>query len=326
MDDGAALDLMRSRGVRLGPFEGTHQSIQPIDAAARRGSPSAVRAILRDPSVVQWIMARKSDAIMRACDRGHPESLAALLERVQLIHTKENSEVFGSSSPLLQAVASRSLATVKIVLAHGVDVNEKLEGRRSALACAAGLHAIDIATELLKRGASVGSPSDLVQTALTYALNNSENIEDASLRNSMVQLLLRHDANLAEHYLYWVKKNWLKEGQLQAFLDAGANPSVSDSNGVTPLHINVFHAKVLTEAANAQHDILENITTLVLAGADLTAKTTADTSDEEAEWPLFEHVLPGGLTPMQVAETIGYPLFRDKVVAHLTAAIALRAL
>ena len=29
---------------------------------------------------------------------------------------------------------------------------------------------------------------------------------------------------------------------------------------------------------------------------------------------------------MQVAETIGWPLLRDKVVAHLTAAIALRAL
>ena len=72
---------------------------------------------------------------------------------------------------------------------------------------------------------------------------------------------------------------------------------------------------------------MENITTLVLAGADLTAKTTADTtSNEEAGFPLFDEVLPGGLTPMQVAETIGYPLFRDKVVAHLTAAIALRAL
>ena len=329
MDDGAALDLMRSRGVRLGPFDGPGMlpRLQPIDAAAQRGSPSAVRAILRDPSVVQWIMARKSDAIMRACDQGHSESLAALLERVQLIHTKENSEVFGNSSPLLQACTSRSLATVEIVLAHGVDVNEKLEGRRSALACAAGLHAIDIATELLKRGASVGSPSDLEQTALTYGLNNSENIEDASLRNSMVQLLLRHDANLAEHYLYWVKKNWLKEGQLQAFLDAGANPSVSDSNGVTPLHINVFHAKVLTEAANAQHDILENITTLVLAGADLTAKTTADTtSNEEAGFPLFDEVLPGGLTPMQVAETVGCTSSRENVVAHLTAAIAMRAL
>ena len=92
------------------------------------------------------------------------------------------------------------------------------------------------------------------------------------------------------------------------------------------MHINVFHAKVLTEAANAQHDILENITTLVLAGADLTAKTTADTSDEEAIWPLFGHVLPGGLTPMQVAETVGCTSSRDNVVAHLTAAIALRAL
>ena len=92
------------------------------------------------------------------------------------------------------------------------------------------------------------------------------------------------------------------------------------------MHINVFHAKVLTEAANAQHDILENITTLVLAGADLTAKTTADTSDEEAIWPLFGHVLPGGLTPMQVAETVDWEPFRDKLIAHLTAAIALRAL
>jgi len=245
---------------------------------------------------------------------------------VQLIHTKENSEVFGSSSPLLQAVASRSLATVEIVLAHGVDVNEKLEGKRSALACAAGLHAIDIATELLKRGASVGSTSDLTQTALSYALSNSKNIEDASLRNSMVQLLLRHDANLVEHWLHWAKKNWLKVGQLQAFLDAGANPSVSDSKGVTPLHINVFHAKILTDASIAQHDILENITTLVLAGADLTAKTTADTSNDDAGFPLFDEVLPGGLTPMQVAETVGWGPSRDQVVAHLTAAIALRAL
>ena len=158
-------------------------------------------------------------------------------------------------------------------------------------------------------------------------MENSKDIEDASLRNSMVQLLLRHDANLAEHFLYWVKRNWLKEGQAQAFLDAGANPSVSDSNGVTPLHINVFHAKVLIDAAITQYDILENITTLVLAGADLTAKTTADTtSDEEAGFPLFDEVLPGGLTPMQVAETVGCTSSRDNVVAHLTAAIALRAL
>jgi len=143
----------------------------------------------------------------------------------------------------------------------------------------------------------------------------------------MVQLFLRHDATLVEHFMHWAARTWLTVGQLQAFLDAGANPSVSDSNGVTPLHINVFHAKVLTEAANAQHDILENITTLVLAGADLTAKTTADTtSNEEAGFPLFDTVLPGGLTPMQVAETVGYTSSRDKVVAHLTAAIALRAL
>ena len=173
----------------------------------------------------------------------------------------------------------------------------------------------------------MGSTSDLTQTALTYALNNCEDIEDASLRNSMVQLFLRHDATLVEHFMHWAARTWLKVGQLQAFLDAGANPSVSDSNGVTPLHINVFHAKILTEAHSEQKNIFENITTLVLAGADLTAKTTADTTNgEEAGFPLCDEVLPGGLTPMQVAETVGWEPFRDKVVAHLTAAIAMRAL
>ena len=93
------------------------------------------------------------------------------------------------------------------------------------------------------------------------------------------------------------------------------------------MHVNVFHAKVLIDAAITQYDILENITTLVLAGADLTAKTTADTtSNEEAGFPLFDEVLPGGLTPMQVAETVGWGPSRDNVVAHLTAAIAMRAL
>ena len=81
------------------------------------------------------------------------------------------------------------------------------------------------------------------------------------------------------------------------------------ATGSHPLHINVFYAKVLADAAIAQHDILENITTLVLAGADLTAKTTADTtSNEEAGFPLFDEVLPGGLTPMQVAETVAADL------------------
>ena len=93
------------------------------------------------------------------------------------------------------------------------------------------------------------------------------------------------------------------------------------------MHMNVFFAKILTAASSEKKNLFENITTLVLAGADLTAKTTADlTNGEEAGFPLFDEVLPGGLTPMQVAETVGWGPSRDQVVAHLTAAIALRAL
>ena len=93
------------------------------------------------------------------------------------------------------------------------------------------------------------------------------------------------------------------------------------------MHMNVFFAKILTAASSEKKNLFENITTLVLAGADLTAKTTADTaSNDDAGFPLFDEVLPGGLTPMQVAETVGWGPSRDQVVAHLTAAIALRAL
>lgn len=254
VDDGASLDLMRSRGVRLGPFDGVSLAIQPVDMAARRGSASAVRAILRDPSVVHWILARKSDAIMRACQSGHAEALAALLERVQLQHTKEDSVVFGNATPLLHAVSSGDLATVEIVLAQGVDVNEQPEGKRSPLAAASKMHSIAIATELLKRGASVGSAPDLRQTAMTYALQGSEDMTDMSLRVAMVQLLLKH-SNMAEHFLYFLKKFWLTNGQVEAFLDAGANLSASDAKGVTPLHLNVFYAKVLTQASSTENRV-----------------------------------------------------------------------
>ena len=304
VDDGASLDLLRSRGVRLGPFAGVSHLSQPIDNAARRGSASAVRAILRDPAVVQWIMARKSDAIMRACDRGHAEALAALLERVQLQHTKGDSVVFDNATPLLQAASSGNLATVEVLLAHGVDVNETPEGKRSPLAAAASIHSFEIATALLKRGASVGSASNLLQSAMTYALNNAKDLTNVSLRVAMVQLLLKHDVSLTEHYLFFSTRHWLKQGQLQAFLDAGANPSLGDSNGVTALHMSVLHAKILTNDSCVKHDIFENMMTLVLAGADLTAKTTAETTDSDKPL-LYGFTIPSGLTPMQLAEIVG---------------------
>lgn len=74
---------------------------------------------------------------------------------------------------------------------------------------------------------------------------------------------------------------------------------------------------------------MEIINTLIVAGADLMQVTTADTEEggeTDTDFPMMNSMLPGGLSPMQVAETVGGASERDRVVAHLTAAIARRAL
>ena len=74
---------------------------------------------------------------------------------------------------------------------------------------------------------------------------------------------------------------------------------------------------------------MEIINTLIVAGADLMQVTTADTEEggeTDTDFPMMHSMLPGGLSPMPVAETVGGASERDRVVAHLTAAIARRAL
>ena len=89
-------------------------------------------------------------------------------------------------------------------------------------------------------------------------------------------------------------------------------------------HITVYDALTVK-------DILDpaiyrnNIRTLVIAGADLLAKTTAPATAEDVVLANGAPI-PAGLTPMDVARTCGIQSRRDAVVATLTAAIAERAL
>ena len=118
LDDGATLDKLRLAGVRLGPFDQVGGQIQPLDTACTRDHATAACAILKDPAVVQWVLARKSDAILRACNRGSAPTLAALLERVEITHTREHTtlDFFQNTTPLMRSVTSGDVATVELVL------------------------------------------------------------------------------------------------------------------------------------------------------------------------------------------------------------------
>ena len=93
---------------------------------------------------------------------------------------------------------------------------------------------------------------------------------------------------------------------------------------MTPLHVCVYNAVATPQFNCIQHEVYKNIDTLVMARASLDAVTTRDVTEDHLV--LFGHSLPRGLTPMGVARTCGREDRRDAAVAHLTAAIALRAL
>ena len=111
---------------------------------------------------------------------------------------------------------------------------------------------------------------------------------------------------------------------VEELLAAGADASASDAYGLTPLHICVFNAVATSQHICDHFEVYKCIDTLVMARASLDAVTTRDVTEDHIA--LFGHSLPRGLTPMGVARTCGSEDRRDAAVAHLTAAIAMRAL
>ena len=301
--------------------------VQPINWACLWGHTAAARAILRDPSVVQHVAARKSDALSWCCHKGHAETLKVLLESVHISHTHSNSPtpLFRTLTPLQLAVCEKDLKTVELVLEQGVDVNECHAGKRSALGIAASNHSYEMCSALLARGASVRASNADGLTAMHYLLRASKD-HAAHDTAALVHLFLteRPNDNLQNDILYYLKVYRLYSAVIQKLLSAGAPLNDRTENGLTALHITVYDA--LTVKDNWDAEILRyNVRTLVLGGADLLAKTTAPATNEDVVLANGAPI-PAGLTPMDVARTCGLQRRRDAVVAELTAAIAQRAL
>ena len=326
LNDGDAIDVLRTRGVRMGPFTGFEDAGEPIDWACRLGHTAAARAILRDPSVVQHIVARKSDAISRCCDNGHAETLKVLLESVHISHTHSNTTIalYTNVTPLQLAVCAKDLGTVELVLAQGVDVNECHADKKSALEIAASNHSYEMCSTLLARGASVRIAGPGL-SAMRYLLRASKD-EPSADTAALVQLFLteRPNDNLQNDILLYLKMYRLYSPVIQKFLSAGAPLNDRTENGLTALHITVYEAVTNPDGEDAEI-YQNNIRTLVLGGADLLAKTTAPATIEDVVGTDY-FPIPAGLTPMDVARTCGSTSRRDTVVAELTAAIAERAL
>ena len=108
-------------------------------------------------------------------------------------------------------------------------------------------------------------------------------------------------------FLKYVKRHWLLEGEVAAFVehDAAACVNQKDDAGLTPLHVFVYNAMSnfgIAPGANVEAEVIlfanaiVIIELLVSKGADATSKTTGTA-----------HAFPigAGLSPIDVARTCG---------------------
>ena len=112
---------------------------------------------------------------------------------------------------------------------------------------------------------------------------------------------------------------------MKIFLDFGANVSQADCIGMTPLHICAYYAGICNEKFVEDNRILQCIETLILHGADVSAKTISDATRQAGVLkPQEGYPLDAGLSPLDVARHCGHPLRREAVTKALQAAILKR--
>jgi ankyrin repeat protein len=314
-----AIDLLISSGVS---FHHTTFSFSPIELACRAGQADCVRAMLRDPAVVANIRERQSDALLLAARFGRASTLAVLLEKFSLSHQNSNTEF--SDTILQNAVGSTDLATVELVLQQpDVDVDMAQPGRMTPLMVACRDLKYNIAAALLARGARVRECRATHFDELDYVLHRSR--DDILAAKDILRLLLQEQPILISNFLGYMLGHFIDFNVdiIDIFLKFGANASQADSAGVTLLHACAYYATYFTAEFTEEKRYLQCAEFLILHGADVSAKTTADATNGALE--MYDHYpLDAGMTPLDAAAKCGHPDRREAVTQAFEAAILKR--
>ncbi|KAJ7514162.1 hypothetical protein O6H91_23G031100 [Diphasiastrum complanatum] len=136
--------------------------------------------------------------------------------------------VFIGGQILRHAVARRSVATVREVLARGTDANSADEGAETALHVASRQGNCAMIAELLIAGAKVNAKSKIGETPLLYAT--------ACNHPDVVDLLLCSGADPEAGLPLLVAAGQGNEKTCRALLEAGASVDARDRAGSTVLH------------------------------------------------------------------------------------------
>jgi ankyrin repeat protein len=181
-----------------------------------------------------------------------------------------NSRDHSGSTPLMAAVSLGNSDMVRLLLGLGAEPNLQNQNGESALhICTCGLreNAVPLARMLLEAGSDPRLSDGLDGTALHCAAERADIALASVFLEAGVDVNTRNDYGQTplRHMLTWMFI--IERAEAYAFvlflIHAGADVTIPDNDGVTPLHL---------AAARGLNDIVE---ALVATGADANARNEA---------------------------------------------------
>ena len=297
-----------------------------LHLCARTGRPEAVRILLANGASVDVVENwRGQTPLMWAAADGHADAMKVLIEagadvnaRSSIIawerqRTEEPRDKWlppGGFTPLLFAARDGRVASAKVLLDHGADINIVDPDRHTALILALSSGHFDVAGLLIERGADVNMEDKVGQTALYAAVDGHtvpasnrpapKETDDVLSSLDVIRMLLakgaKVDAALRAQLPFRTKLDRGGDGVLGAgttpliraakaadvpvikmLLEKGANAKAATRNGVTAVmmaaNVNT-REEDMTGRSKTQKDIIEAITLLLAAGANVNGGET----------------------------------------------------
>ena len=297
-----------------------------LHLCSRTGKPEAVRVLIANGASIDVIENwRGQTPLMWAAAEGHGDAMKVLIEAGADVNARSSIIVWerqrseeprdkwlppGGLTPLLFAAREGKVASAKVLLDAGADINIVDPDRHTALILALTNGQFDVAGLLIERGADVNMEDKVGQTALysavdghTVPLSNRpapRETDDTLSSLDVIKMLLakgaKVDAPLRAQLPYRTKLDRGGDGVLgngttpliraakaadvpviKLLLEKGANARAATRNGVTAVMMaaNVSRAEAdMTGRAKTEKDIIEAIRLLVAAGASVNGAET----------------------------------------------------